>query len=360
MNNKTIAKGGSLTPIFFEAEVLPGLIEIAQTELADRFKKSIIFFEGNRSDQIIFQLDNGFGSLVKLKTVVSVFRLQHFSISSPRELLSDRPLRKLIQQIDFSQRACSNYSWKSFRISAAGKTSDVMKNIIDKIHSISGLQYDCDNGEMVIKVRPSSSALGGWEVLTRLTPRPLATRKWRVCNTPGALNGTIAAAMLRLLAPERNDSLLNLMCGSGSLMIEAVNNHKLELVVGCDTNKEMLEKAKVNIETANLNGKIMLLQSDISALPFANRTFELVCADPPWGERIGQRKDNEVLYENLLTAIELYTTHAGRAVLITQDISSLMKAFEKIKSNWIITNQLKVFQGGFHPTITVLQRQVFK
>ena len=32
----------------------------------------------------------------------------------------------------------------------------------------------------------------GWEVLVRLTPRPLTARPWRVCNWPGALNAVVA------------------------------------------------------------------------------------------------------------------------------------------------------------------------
>ena len=34
----------------------------------------------------------------------------------------------------------------------------------------------------------------GWETLVRTTPRPLATRYWRVCNYEAALNATVAHA----------------------------------------------------------------------------------------------------------------------------------------------------------------------
>ena len=73
----------------------------------------------------------------------------------------------------------------------------------------------------MLRVRKADIRRDGWEVLIRLTPRPLSAREWRVCNMEGALNATIAAAMIEMTDPSaRRPRVFNLMCGSGTLLIE--------------------------------------------------------------------------------------------------------------------------------------------
>src|SRR5438046_2091478 len=74
----------------------------------------------------------------------------------------------------------------------------------------------------------------GWEALVRLTPRPLAARAWRVCNLPGALDATAAHAMARWSTRAPDERLVNLACGSGTLLVERLALGPAAVALGVD------------------------------------------------------------------------------------------------------------------------------
>ncbi|PZS02444.1 MAG: hypothetical protein DLM69_04080, partial [Candidatus Chloroheliales bacterium] len=106
-------------------------------------------------------------------------------------------------------------------------------------------------------LKPQTSALG-WEVLTRISPRPLVTRAWRVSNMPGALNATVAYAMVKLTKPRPDDVFLNLACGSGSLLIERLATVRARLAIGCDIDRAALNHAAANLAAFSYGGNALL------------------------------------------------------------------------------------------------------
>lgn len=60
----------------------------------------------------------------------------------------------------------------------------------------------------------------GWDVLVRLSTFPLSARSWRAEGYHAAVNATVAAAMVRLSQPRSGDRVVNLMCGSGTILVE--------------------------------------------------------------------------------------------------------------------------------------------
>src|SRR4030095_4779762 len=102
----------------------------------------------------------------------------------------------------------------SFRFDAAGHRSAGFRRLADALASSTGLPYDQDDGDLVLRVRRAAERPDGWDVLVRLSTRPLSDRPWRVRNVPGAANATVAAAMARLTRPRPGGRGANRVCGS--------------------------------------------------------------------------------------------------------------------------------------------------
>ena len=86
----------------------------------------------------------------------------------------------------------------SFRFDAAGATSSGFRRLAEALAASTGLRHDQDDGDLVLRFRRAVGRADGWDVLVRLSTRPLSDRPWRVRNLPGAANATIAAAMARV------------------------------------------------------------------------------------------------------------------------------------------------------------------
>jgi ubiquinone/menaquinone biosynthesis C-methylase UbiE len=94
---------------------------------------------------------------------------------------------------------------------------------------------------------------------------------------------------LEQLQIEENDSVLDIGCGSG-MAIEMINNIATKgYVVGIDYSPVMVKQAIKKNKLAIKDGKTKILQGNVSELPFADASFDKICAietfyfwpDPP-------------------------------------------------------------------------------
>ena len=107
------------------------------------------------------------------------------------------------------------------------------------------LEVSESSGDLLVRIR---RAAAGWQVLVRTSPRPLSTRAWRVCNLPGALNATLAHAMVSMTDPIESEVFVNIACGSGTLLIERLALGPACVAVGYDLNGEALSCARTNAD----------------------------------------------------------------------------------------------------------------
>src|SRR5680860_140502 len=149
-----------------------------------------------------------------------------------------------------------------------------------------------------------ADSAAGWEVLVRLTDRPLSARSWRVCNRPGGVNATVAVAMNRLVRSEPGAAYLNLMCGSGTLLVERAISGPARRIVGIDNEPDALDCARANLAAAGVEGCELVLAdvaSLVDTLPSgagqtatvgsgsgARGLYDELTADPPWGDAVGE------------------------------------------------------------------------
>jgi 23S rRNA G2445 N2-methylase RlmL len=294
-----------------------------------------------------------------LQTAVAAYRVLRFAIPRPLALLGQQHFDRLIREIDQIRSRWPRDRFTSFRLSAAGADSAVFRRIKDAISQRTGLADSATEGDLAINVRRTAGENAGWDVLLRLSPRPLSARLWRVCNWPGALNATVARVMVGLARPSPSERFLNLACGSGTLLIERLADGPGGLAIGIDRDEAALDCARANLSAAAQTGAA-LIQADVRRLPLPDRSFDTLVADLPFGMRFGSTRENAELYPATLGEAARVAVPAATLVVITADIRSLRSAVDQTKTLWHLERDLPIAlsypSGYIHPHIVILRR----
>lgn len=334
-----------------EADVAAGLEAIAATELRVCFPQHVHQLE-IRSGTLQFQFSGQLTELAQLRTIQAVYLVYSFPIPRPKALLGDQHFRMLLRQISTTRSMHPAGTFQTLHLNAAGSNSSVMQRLTDALAIATGLTRDDEQGDLLLRVRRCAN---GWETLVRLTPRPLATRDWRVCNYEGALNATVANAMLRLTQPAETDICINLGCGSGSLLIERAQ-WPTQHLIGIDHDPIALDCAVRNCAAAGNPQSLTLMRADVTSLPLAAQSADVLCADLPFGQRSGSNETNQWLYPALIAEAARVARPGARLVLITHALR-LIEATLEHDAGWSVERQLRVNLRGLHPVIYLLRRR---
>jgi len=355
---------------YYELEVIPGLAEFAQAELQERTDNRVRLLPSGRKDRVPFQFSGHPKGLLHLRRTVAVYRVKRFDIPRPKALLGHQNFEWLIGIINEALALHSPGSFKTFYISAAGSDSAVFTRIRAEIQTRTGLGYTQEVGDLLLAVRrPQRIPSGtrdkeiGWEVAVRLSPRPLSTRCWRVCDMPGALNGTVASVMMSLTDPEDRDRVINLACGSGTLLIERLALKPVRSAVGCDVNVDALTCARENLVASGYPASVTLVRCDAGRVPLPTGWATAVCADLPFGMLVGSHQSNETLYPRLLAEAGRLTRVEGRLVVITQEVRLFESTVAAQKKQWTVARVVPIKlpantrAGYIQPRIYLLRRR---
>jgi tRNA (guanine6-N2)-methyltransferase len=335
-----------------ELEVLPGVWEFAIAELKCQVPSARLGMVSETAIQLSWTGNPR--PLLDLKTVVAAHVVINAHGRRPSTLLGHQNLNLIASSVERIRRLNMSHAFTSFRLSAAGRESRVLSRFREALSRAIGLPYDQREGELLIRLRPAPSG-SAWQVLLRLTPRPLSARKWRVCDLLGAVNSTIAAAMVAMTEPSPTDRFFNPMCGSGTLMIERLHQGPASTLAGCDLVPATLRCTAANVHAAELASKVDLFLADVGNLPCSANYFNKICVDPPWGHLVGSQTQNDRLYPLLLKELARVTTQDVRLILLTDDL----KRFDRLISRqevWQIRRSIQVYQGGHHPRMYELRK----
>jgi tRNA (guanine6-N2)-methyltransferase len=318
-----------------------------EDEVGRRFGSRLTIVE-RHPDRMVVELKGRVDEVLSLRIAVAAYSLRRYPVPRPKALLGDQHLRALLDQIDAAR---SGASFHGFRFSAAGDASSVFQRLAEAIADHTGLAMDRHDGELLIRVRPTGPA---WEVAVRLSPRPLATRPWRVRNYRGALNATIAAAMVELSEPRPDDRFLNLLSGSGTLLIERALRAPAARLVGVELDADVVAIAAENAAAASVD--LELLQEDGRSTSLPSASFDAACTDLPYGDALGSHADNEALAVDVLAEAARLVVPGGRLIVITHELQRFRRALAAVPA-WALTSERRVFQKGHRPGIWQLTRQ---
>lgn len=333
-----------------------------------------------RDDALAVRLDGPLADVLRLRTAVAAYVSLHFDVPRPRSLTSGDHLARIVDAVYASLRVAGS---SSFRFEAAGSDSAVFARLADLVHEATGLRHDPADGQLVVRVRrgarpdsgprrpggggrptggdprrPAPDADPGWDVLVRVGPRPLSARTWRVTDYPGALNATIAAAMVRLGGVRDEDRVLNLMCGSGTLLAERLLAGPAASAVGVDVSPEALDAARANLAAARVRATLtaadVLTTAPGPDAPWQAGAFDLVLVDPPWGGLHGDHATAVDVHAGVLRAARAAAAPGARCVVVTHEVKVMERCLREASSLWSVRDTLRVFAKGHHPRVYVL------
>jgi len=324
-----------------EVEFLPGLGPFVLEEIEELFggDVSVPRFTAGACRVRVRQPER----LLQLRTAVAVHLVECFEIPRPKALLGHEAMTRLVTLVEAAMAWSGRTSFRSFRLNAAGRDSAVFQRLAEMLHAETGLEQD-RWGDLLVRVRRVDD---GWEVLARTSPRPLSARAWRTHNFRGALNATIAAALVRATRPKRDDRYCNLMCGSGTLLAERLACGPADAIVGIDNDADVLAMAGYHAPDA------ALVIGDVRTAPFDDAVFDVLTADLPYGQAVGSHAENDELYGGVLGEAARVAKTSARFAVITHDIRRFRRALAA-QSAWRAEHEVQVFQKGHNPYVWLL------
>jgi tRNA (guanine6-N2)-methyltransferase len=354
----------------YELEFVPGLEPFVRDELRRLLRGRPVARPGAADGALSLEYRGEARLLLSLATATSVSRVLRFAVPRPRALLGEEHLQTLLRTIESIRTLQPEQPFRSFRFSAAGVTSSVFHRLAGVLTERMGLIRDPEEGDLLIRVRRASasgrpspndaSGNSAFEVLVRLTPRPLSARPWRVCNLPGALNATVARAMVEMTQPQAHDRFVNLTCGSGTLMIERLAAGPAHLVLGGDRDPAALRCAAANLDAAGDAWRAVLARWDAGRLPLRDASVNVLCADLPYGMLMGSRRENAQLYPALLAEATRVAVPGASLALITQAVALLDATLAGHRAHWTTERrfpvQISFKSGTLSPHVVLLRR----
>ena len=338
----------------YEVETLPGLEGIARREIQQRLGKGARFDGEASGGRIPLRYAGGIRDFDSLATAVAVHQVLDFAIPRPKALLGQQHLTRLLAACLAVIDAHPPGSFGAFRIGAAGSRSAVYQRLRREIGAATALDASEDAAHLQIAIRRAPE---GWQVLIRATPMPLSARAWRVCDMPGALNAAIAAAMVSLMPARPTDRILNLFCGSGTLLIERLLFAPAASATGVDISVAALGCAQSNLRASRR--RAALIRADCAALPLPDASADAIMADLPYG-MLPHGGDLAALYRASLAEAGRVAAPGASLALITTRERALLSALADARM-WTPRRSLAVsvpYRSGYiAPRIYVARRR---
>jgi SAM-dependent methyltransferase len=168
-----------------------------------------------------------------------------------------------------------------------------------------------------------------------------ALRQHRVAEREGSLPPTIAAAMAFLANPRDADTVLDPVCGSGTLLAELHAYAPGAQLTGIDLDRQAIAAARRNL--AHLP-QVQLSVGDARSSGLPDGGMTLFLANLPFGKQFGSRPENRQLYPDILRElVRLGRPEGWRAILLTSDLEALQAAVTATPPVRIVgKNQVKI------------------
>jgi len=367
----------------------PGLEEIATNEIEElggrileiRKNRGRIFFEG--SIDLIPKMNYLSRTLERVMILLTVEKF---------EKLED--IYHIVRRMDFTWiKADQSFAIRPLRVGQHDFTSiDVGRvagqAVIDSYMEAKNvrLKVNLDEPDVIIRVDVIFD-----EVMVGIDTTGddgLHKRGYRTYNHPAPLNPVIAANLVKLSGWRSDESLLDPMCGSGTILIEAammarnipqgknrnfafvnifgeemlkevknsvVENNSMVELYGVEKFRKHIEGAIKNAESAGVADTITFLEGDATKLEEAIKdSIDVVVTNPPYGLRIGRKGIIEELYNGFLRSLKNITHDKSRIVIITAEDKIMRDA--ALSNDYKIVRELNVKYGGLDTVVFLLKK----
>ena len=183
----------------------------------------------------------------------------------------------------------------------------------------------------------------------------LHRRFYRKYIHPSMLNPVIANAMLNLAGVKNGFTILDPMCGSGTILIECKLRFSNTKCLGFDINPSHLQGAYINSKLAGI--RLELDVADVCSLKnkLEPETVDAVLTNPPYGIRekpIGG--DLENIYRCLFDLSLFVLKRSKRICLITPRRALMRRILKEYSNSLKLIKNIKVIEGGLESYIYLL------
>jgi 23S rRNA G2445 N2-methylase RlmL len=190
----------------------------------------------------------------------------------------------------------------------------------------------------------------------RLSDRTMRHRTYKLEHLPASLRPTVAAAMVRLTALKPNQTVLDPLCGAGTILAEVLEAAKQTdlgrlQVYGGDIEAAALRAAGTNLRRI---GRAFLCRWDAGWLPLPDQSVDRIVSNPPFGKQLSRPEEIGPLYRGVVSECHRVLRPHGQAVLLVSDLAALREA--TAAAGWHSLRQVRVRVLGQPATITVWRR----
>jgi len=235
---------------------------------------------------------------------------------------------------------------KTFNVQVTGRTSSLSHThftALEVKNSITDLQkavwnkrsnISLDDPDFIIHLHLNNNKA---IISLQSSLESLHKRGYRPAVGNAPLKENLASGLINMTKWNGKVPLIDLMCGSGTFLIEAVNQFldvpinidqvylfenwldfrkdiylkeknkaknktinykKLPKIIGCEVNRKVFDQAKVNISLAGLENYIELINNNFLELKFKCTPGIIIC-NPPYGKKLGDENELICLYEQM-------------------------------------------------------------
>jgi tRNA G10 N-methylase Trm11 len=117
------------------------------------------------------------------------------------------------------------------------------------------------------------------------------------------------------------DTVLDPMCGSGTILIES-SIFEPKMLIGGDINPDALEATKANVNSFDTSLDIQLKLWDSTSLPLQDNSVNKIICNLPFGKQI-EVEDIDQFYQEVFQEFIRVTKSNGKIVILTSYIKTI-------------------------------------
>lgn len=359
----------------YHASCAEGLHEFLESEIRSAGLKITsanrggVFFKGKKTSIQLFLLSTRFSSRVSFSisqlNVMDAEDLYEQAVRLPWEQIITKGLCFKIDSNTKDNLKDSRYALYKFK--------DAIK---DRLRDKRGeeIEVDRDEPDIVFHLRSNRDFVN---IELSISSQPFNKHGYRLEFLDAPIRENMAQALIHFSNWKRDDVLIDPMCGSGTILIEAAlllkkkyinekllnesavykmlfekyvspeQDIKLEQVkiFGYDINPRAIQIAKDNARRAGVDKLIQFEKSDILNLTnHGNWKTGHIVMNPPYGERLGTKEDLKILYGKI-SALLKKEFSGFRFTVISGDKSLL--GFFKLKEDKGMNVAIAKMKGKF-------------
>ncbi len=205
--------------------------------------------------------------------------------------------------------------------------------------------------EIWLTIRGQTAVCG-----VRLSDRTMRHRTYKEDHVLASLRPTVAAAMVRLAGIGPGMTVLDPMCGAGTIMAEAIQTAGLRrgdpvTVLGGDIDPNAMFVTGQNLDKV---GPATLSRWDARRLPLATASVDRIVSNPPFGKQLETPDLIPPLYAAAAHEWDRVLRPGGRAVFLVADEEPLRLPL--VAAGWQQTRGLPVRVLGQRAVVSVWRK----